>query len=257
MKIEVLFPEICNLYGDLANVAYLSRCLPEAEIVNTSLKDEPLFVKEKPDLIYMGTTTERGQLLAIEALSGYRDVIKDRIDRGVGFLITGNAGEIFAKEIREEDKKVCDGLGILDFSAERKARKRFNSLYLGNFSVPGEAQDDKLKRSPDSPKEDIKIVGFKSVFGYGYGDISDKYLFMTDRGVGMNPEIKEEGIRVNNFFATYIIGPLLILNPMFTKWFMKNVLKVNEPELAYEEAVMDAYRTRLEEYSSPDTGFTY
>ena len=61
MKIEVLFPEICNLYGDLFNVNYLKDCLPEAEIVNTSLSDEPLFVTEKPDLIYMGTTTERGQ----------------------------------------------------------------------------------------------------------------------------------------------------------------------------------------------------
>lgn len=125
MKIEVLFPEICNLYGDLANVTYLSRCIPEAEIVNTSLKDEPLFAKEKPDLIYMGTTTEKGQMLAIEALSKYSDVIRERIGQGTAFLVTGNAGEIFAREIIEEDKKVCDGLGILDFSARRKARKRF------------------------------------------------------------------------------------------------------------------------------------
>ena len=267
MKIEVLFPEICNLYGDLANVTYLSRCIPEAEIVNTSLKDEPLFAKEKPDLIYMGTTTEKGQMLAIEALSKYSDVIRERIGQGTAFLVTGNAGEIFAREIIEEDKKVCDGLGILDFSARRKARKRFNSLYLGSFLPDGggaardEAAGDSATGSgndaEEQPCETIKIVGFKSVFGYGYGNISDKYLFMTERGVGLNPETKEEGIRINNFFCTYVIGPFLVLNPLFTKWFLKNVLEVSEPKLAYEEAAMDAYQTRLREYSDPDTGFTY
>lgn len=242
MKIEVLFPEICNLYGDLANITYLSRCIPGAEIVNTSLKDEPLFVKERPDLIYMGTTTERGQVLAIETLSKYKDNIKDCIDSGVNFLITGNAIEIFANEIIEEEIKVCDGLGIIDFSAKRKARKRFNSLYIGDFNAG---------------TEQIKIVGFKSVFGYGYGDITDKYLFMTDRGVGLNPEVKEEGIRVNNFFGTYIIGPLLILNPPFTKWFMREILKIEDANLAYEEAAMDAYQTRVREYSDPNTGVVY
>lgn len=101
------------------------------------------------------------------------------------------------------------------------------------------------------------MVGFKTVFGFGYGDISDKYLFMTERGFAMNPEIKEEGIRINNLFFTYIIGPLLILNPPFTKWFLKNVLNVENPSLAYEEAAMDAYLTRVKEYSDPKTGFTY
>ena len=244
MKIEVLFPEICNLYGDLANITYLKRCLPEAEIINTSLKDRPLFVSEKPDLVYMGTTTERGQLLAVEALSKYRENIEECIAQGVNFLITGNAGEIFSKGIWEESEKVSDGLGILDFCAKRKARKRFNSLYLGDF-CPGENE------------EPIKIVGFKSVFGYGYGDVSDKYLFITERGIGFSPETKEEGIRLNNFFCTYIIGPLLVLNPPFTKWFIKNILKEDERTLAYEEAAMDAYKTRVEEYSDPNTGFSY
>ena len=31
MRIEVLFPERCNLYGDLSNVEYLKRCLPQAD----------------------------------------------------------------------------------------------------------------------------------------------------------------------------------------------------------------------------------
>ena len=30
MKIEILFPEYCNLFGDLGNMMYLKACMPEA-----------------------------------------------------------------------------------------------------------------------------------------------------------------------------------------------------------------------------------
>ena len=43
MKIELLYPEIANLYGDLFNVEYLSRCCG-AEVVETSLKESPRFL---------------------------------------------------------------------------------------------------------------------------------------------------------------------------------------------------------------------
>ena len=33
MKIEVLFPEFCNLFGDAYNMVYLEKTLPEAEFI--------------------------------------------------------------------------------------------------------------------------------------------------------------------------------------------------------------------------------
>ena len=65
----------------------------------------------------------------------------------------------------------------------------------------------------------MKIVGFKSQFTHSYWEDGTEAspLFMTERGPGLNPEIKEEGIRLNNFMATYVIGPLLILNPPFAQ----------------------------------------
>ena len=50
-RIEVLFPEFCSLFADSSNIRYLEKCLPDAEFVFTSYMDEPLFVKEQPDLI--------------------------------------------------------------------------------------------------------------------------------------------------------------------------------------------------------------
>ena len=37
IRIEVLFPEIANLYGDLENIEYLKKSCPEIEVVHLSL----------------------------------------------------------------------------------------------------------------------------------------------------------------------------------------------------------------------------
>ena len=72
MKIEVLFPEICNLYGELENIGYLRKSMPDIEVTETAVTEEPFFASEKPDLIYMGTMTESAQLLVIEKLLKYK-----------------------------------------------------------------------------------------------------------------------------------------------------------------------------------------
>ena len=45
MIIEVLFPEVANLYGDLGNIEYICRSLEaagkECEIINTDLYTRP------------------------------------------------------------------------------------------------------------------------------------------------------------------------------------------------------------------------
>ena len=51
MKIEILFPEICNLFGDMGIMKYLIKCLPNAELISTAFGDIPLFASEEPILI--------------------------------------------------------------------------------------------------------------------------------------------------------------------------------------------------------------
>lgn len=41
MKIEILFPEFCNLYGDLANMDYLRRCCPRRSLWRRPSKRSP------------------------------------------------------------------------------------------------------------------------------------------------------------------------------------------------------------------------
>ncbi len=236
MKIEVLFPEICYLYGDLMNVEYLYRCIPEAEVIRTSLKTSPAFLNGDVDLIYLCSMTEYAQELVIGALRPYKDKIDELIEGGTIFLVTGNALEIFIKDIENEDGSKIEALGLFDLTAKRRMMDRYNSLWLGKFG-------------------DIDMVGIKSQFAHSYGDDSES-LFMTVRGAGRNPDVKQEGIRKNNFMATYVLGPLLIMNPLFTKYIMA-LLGAGDRPLAYEEAVMDSYNLRLEEYSDPKRGFDY
>ena len=245
MKIEVLYPEIANLYGDLENIDYLKKSYPEIEISKTHLTDEPVFVSEKPDLVYMGTMTENSQLLVIEKLGAYKEALKARIDEGTLFLITGNALEVFGKSIKDKDGTEVECLGLFPTTAKRDMMNRYNSLYLGKF-------------------EGMTIVGYKSQFTHSYKDVNVQDCIYPDfqpaieseRGPGLNPDITGEGIRQNNFIATYIIGPILVLNPPLAKWILEQ-MGVSEPVLAFEDAAMEAYEVRVKEYSNPDTGFYY
>ena len=69
MKLEYLYPELGNLYGDGANMRYLRKCIPEAEYIETPLNAEPAFAGDGDvRFVYCGPMTERGQRMALPAL---------------------------------------------------------------------------------------------------------------------------------------------------------------------------------------------
>ncbi len=246
MKIEILFPEICNLYADLQNIEYLRRCSPDIEVVTTDLHSAPKFLSEDIKLVYIGTTTEKGQELVINSLKPYTGDIRSAIENGQFFLMTGNASEMFGQFIRCDDGSEIKGLGILPTYAVRNMMHRYNSLWIGQYSEDGKTD----------------VVGFKSQFtqcffmeGSGYND-SYKPLFKAERGDGLNPSIKEEGFRYKNLFMTYLLGPLFIVNPLFTR-IMLEILGAAETTPAYEEASMASFLKRCKEFREPNRGFTY
>ncbi len=229
MKIEILFPEFCNIYGDYGNIIYLKKCLPEAEFIETSLNEEPQFIKGDVDLVYMGSMTEKVQEKIIKKLMPYTETIKEQIDLEKAFLLTGNSFEIFGRYIENEEKSQIEGLGIIDIYSKREMFNRYNSIFLGEF-------------------EGIELVGFKDQFAHQYGNNSDIFFSKAIRGAGLNRNSKLEGIKIKNFIGTSILGPLLPLNPLFTKYYLHNILKVENAEIAYEKDAMEAYEKRLAEY---------
>ena len=229
MRVEVLFPEICNRFGDLANVRYLQQCLPELQVINTGLKDRPLFLDEAVDLVYMGSTTETGVELVVKALSPVKAELEAAIDRGQLMLVTGNTIDALGASVQSDWGVNFQGLGLFDTHAKYKMLKRHNSMFLGTFG-------------------ELEIVGFKSIFGLSYGAPAGEALFQTVRGFGRNENVKEEGFRRKNLMATHLIGPILTMNPLFTKYLLGCM---GAPQaLAFEDTAMEAYRRRLAEFHS-------
>ena len=238
MKVEVLFPEVANLYGDLQNAEYLRRSCEEVELIETTLKDTPRFLSEDIALVCMGSITEEGQRLARDVLLPHKAAIREKIEAGQLFLITGNAMDVFGEDIFFTDDGSTEAmLGLFPLHAKYRMMQRCNALYLGKF---GEATD---------------IVGFKSLFGLSYGETEP--LFTTVRGYGRNKETPvPEGIRDHRFFATHLTGPLLLLNPPFAK-FILSEMGIKEPRLAFEDEAMELYRQRVSEFADPNTGVEY
>lgn len=229
MTIEILYSELGLYYGDYGNITYLLKCLNDAEVIYTNNKSVPAFTNQKVDMVYLGSMSENKQLIAIERLKPYKEIIKQKIDEDTIFLFTGNAMEILGNYIETENKEKIECLGLYDFYAVRDIKKRKNYLFKGEF-------------------ENIEIVGNKSQYSFIY-DNSNKPFIKTIKGMGNNPDDKFEGIHDHNLFATYLLGPFLVLNPLFTEKLIKHINPDNE--LAYKEDIMKAYNRRVEEMNNP------
>lgn len=233
MTIEILYGEVCNLFGDSGNISYLKASLPEAVWINTELNDTPYFAQHDVDMIYLGSGTENIQKRVIEKLMPFKDRIKELIAAGKIILVTGNMTDILCRTIDYGNGEKTDAMGLVPLDVKVEFKNRHNSLFLGKF-------------------QDMDIVGFNSRFSHAYGDISGMEFMKVERGIGINRETMSDGIRINNLYATQTIGPLLPLNPPFTKYIM-GILGAESTEPAFWEASMEAYNQRLREYKNPET----
>lgn len=228
MKIEVLFPEFCNLFGDLYNINYLQKCLPDAQRVDTPLTGEPIFLTENVDLVYMGPMSERSQEKVLAKLRPYKERLAERIENGGAFLLTGNAGEVFGSYIENEDGSRIEGLGLLPLHAKRDMMHRHNSVFLGEF-------------------RGREAMGFKSQFTMAWPEEGAQGLFPVKKGVGLNKDCPYEGLRVRNLFFTYLLGPVLLLNPEFARGVLE-AMGAGDAELAFSEEMEAAYQERLKDF---------
>lgn len=226
---EILFPEFSGIYGDCGNMMLLKQCCKDMTFKETSLMEEPLFVKEDVDFIYMGSMSEVKQELAVKKLMPYKDRLAELIDEGTVFLITGNALELFGQYILDKDHKI-PMLGIFDFHSERDFDNRINYIVVAKYG-------------------DMDIIGVKSQFSQIYGLDQDHFLTMV-KGLGDNLKSKYEGVHRNNFYGTFSLGPFLVNNPDFTKHLLK--LLGEKEELVFEKDLYAASRERFKKYSHPD-----
>ena len=140
--------------------------------------------------------TKRNQEIVRKDILKYKDKIENVIDKKM-FIMTGNSYELFGKKI---DDKKC--LGIFNFSSKTTDRIVGEQIF----------KSDIIKET---------IIGFQNRFSSN--NIKDDYLFEVIKGIGNDLESKVEGIHKNNFFGTYLLGPILIRNPYFKDALLKYI----------------------------------
>lgn len=211
IKIAHLYYDLMNYYGEQGNVLALKTAIEYAgfkvNIKTLSVDDEIDF--EKYDIFYMGMGTKRNQEIVRKDILKYKDKIENVIDKKM-FIMTGNSYELFGKKI---DDKKC--LGIFNFESKTTDRIVGEQVF----------KSDIIKET---------IIGFQNRFSSN--NIKDDYLFEVIKGTGNDLESKVEGIHKNNFFGTYLLGPILIRNPYFKDALLKyiGIDKVNTKLVDYK-----------------------
>ena len=215
-----LYYDLMNLYGEIGNIKVLTYHLKnqgiKVNIKNLSIDDDINF--DELDLIYIGSGTNNNQLLVLNDILKYKEDINKYYNDNKFFLITGNAIELFGEQIIDIDNNVHEGLKLFDYYTKENKKRIVNEVYIPSLFT----------------KENI--LGFNNHFGSIYKDnikLDNKFIFN------------------NNFYGTYLLGPLTVINPYFTKYLMK--ILNQDDKLDFEEESLDAYNYTLKEFESPKT----
>lgn len=242
--IEVLYPEYANQAGDNGNAMYLRACLPNATFVETSHDDVPYFVDHVPSLVLLCGMSEAQQEKTIELLAPYRQRLEELIEAGCPMLFTGSAPEVLGTKIVNPDGSEVEGLGLLDFVTRRNMPERYLGVVVGDFATVADA-------------EALKVVGFKIQFTQVVAGAAPQVPFCRNEvGFGLNEKSSDEGFRKNNLMATWLIGPLLPLNPDFTRYLL-DLIGEKDAKLAFEDEFRAAYDERLKTFRLPGMGLAY
>ena len=229
--IEVIYPEFQNVYADLYQIEVLKKSNKDIKVVYTNYNDTPYFVSSNVDMIYIGSMPDSKIIPTIEKLKPYKELLKKMIENNILFLICGNAIEIFSSYIMTDNIKY-EGLNIFDYYVLKDLNKKYRSWYIGKY-------------------DDLHIIGHKGMFSI-CKNITNNFID-TINGYSSDIESKNEGIHYKNFYGTYLLGPLLIMNPYFTKKILKK-LDLND-NLIYEQELINAYNERIKHFLNPNARF--
>ncbi len=232
MKIIIghLFYDLLNLYGENGNVLALEKALTsqglEVEIKYLSIDNEPWNLDEL-DVVYMGAGTEHNQLLVLNTLMKYKDEINQMVLNNKLFICTGNSIELFGKQI-SQDENVIETLNVFDYTTKR-TKDRIVSECVFNYN---ELKD--------------KILGFENHQGEIIG--IDEPLFTVETGYGSTTNSMLEGFKKNNFYGTYLIGPLLVRNPKLLEKICKELILSKDDNFNFKDFNLNLEQTAHDKF---------
>lgn len=200
IKIAHLYYDLMNLYGESGNVLALTSALKKQGIkceVDLLTKGSKINFS-KYEIFIMGMGSEDNQEIVRQDILRYKQEFKKIINKKI-FIMTGNSFELFGKTING-----LEALNLFDFTSKG----------VRNRIVGEQVNKTYLVKNP--------IIGFQN--RGSINDIKENHLFEVVSGHADNQKSHFEGIKVNNFYGTYTIGPLLIRNPHLTDKIVEDLL---------------------------------
>lgn len=221
IKILHLYYDIMNMYGESANVRALMHALDKEDVKYKvdfkSLHDDIKIMDY--DFIYIGTGLDESYPIVLEDLKKYKEDLSKYIDANKFILVTGNALDLFSDLKILKFKSVKEDFRII-------GEQVYTTDLIKNYVIGFQNRDTVIK------------------------EYSETSLFKVTTGTGFAPNNKNEGIRKNNFYGTYLLGPLLIRNPYLLECFTKNLLKsknIKYKAMSHDTAYQ-AYDTYLKNF---------
>ena len=223
IKVAHLYYDLMNLYGESGNVKALKMQL-EGQGIKTTIKfltiDDDLNFKDY-DIVYIGSGTENNQKIVLNHLLKYKKDIENAIEKGVHFICTGNALELFGNVIEDVNNKKYTALGMFEFDVKQEEVRMVDEVLF---------KTDLINKY---------ILGFQNQSGHIKSDILN--LFDVVKGIGSYIGSKKEGIHYKNFYGTYVIGPILVRNPELLKYLVKEIINKNNKNFKFKK-----YNQKLE-----------
>lgn len=217
IKIAHLYYDLMNLYGDNGNIKALKYQL-ERQGIKVSIDFLTIgdkFDFNNYDMLYIGPGTYNNQQLVLKDILRYKKEIKNFIEQNKIVLATGNSIELFGKSIKTLSNKKIKCLNIFEFESEQV--------------------DIKLVGETIAFNKDIKnyIIGFQNQNSI----IKNFNNFWLDikSGIGSNGNSKKEGINYNNFYGTYLIGPILVRNPNLLELICKKLILMKKNNFQFKK----------------------
>lgn len=192
-----LYYDLMNLYGEIGNIYALEKSLKDqglkVKIDKVSIEDK--IDINKYDFIYMGSGTESNQLIVLKDIIKYKKELKEYIESNKFILSTGNSFELFGKSINNNK-----ALGIFNYTSKSNTNRLVGDII---------AECSFLNKD---------IIGF--INQSGIIEDNNNPMFKIVKG-----SIQSDGLNYNNFYGTYLLGPILVRNPMLHKYIINNLLK--------------------------------
>lgn len=204
ISILYLYPDLLNLYGDVGNITILKHYLKSN---NIKFKIDEVSIEDDVDF-------KKYDLIYIG--SGTKDNL--------------NIAYNHIKKYKEDIRKSIDNNKF--FLVTGNALDLFTKNYLDIFDLNIINKDTRY----------VKELFFKSYYTKNnvIGLINRDGLIINDK----NPLFGKDGIKYKNFYGTSLIGPVLIKNPEFFTYFIKELtnnkkikLDLNLSNLAYNEFI--------------------